>query len=115
MSRMEDDQPDHEGVSSEVRSRAVRIEQEHGKDRTSRWAVVVSVAGEIGCSAHNLNDQLKKAEVDSVPEREYGYGREAQVPGTRGSSDSLTRSCADLPHISPRRSSTARSSGDWLH
>jgi putative transposase len=47
----------------EVRARAVRMVQEHGGEYPSRWAVVVSVAGKIGCSAHTLNEWLKKAEV----------------------------------------------------
>ncbi|KKC31907.1 transposase, partial [Devosia psychrophila] len=50
--------------SSEVRTRAVRMVQEHGGEYPSRWAAVVSVAGKIGCSAHTLNEWLKKAEVD---------------------------------------------------
>ncbi|MDV3249709.1 IS3 family transposase [Devosia sp. BK] len=51
--------------SIEVRARAVRMVQEHGGEYPSRWAAVVSVAGKIGCSAHTLNEWLKKAEVDS--------------------------------------------------
>jgi transposase len=51
--------------SVEVRARAVRMVQEHGGEYSSRWAAVVSVAGKIGCSAHTLNEWLKKAEVDS--------------------------------------------------
>jgi transposase-like protein len=51
--------------SPEVRARAVRMVQEHGGEYPSRWAAVVSVAGKIGCSAHTLNEWLKKAEVDS--------------------------------------------------
>ena len=48
--------------SVEVRTRAVRMVQEHGGEYPSRWAAVVSVAGKIGCSAHTLNEWLKKAE-----------------------------------------------------
>ena len=39
--------------------------QEHGEEYPSRWAAVVSVAGKIGCSAHRLNEWLKKADIDS--------------------------------------------------
>lgn len=45
---------------------------EHGGDYPSRWAAVVSVSQKIGCSAHTLNDWVKKAEVDG--------GRRAGVP-----------------------------------
>ena len=58
--------------SPEVRTRAVRMVLEHGGDYPSRWAAVVSVSQKIGCSAHTLNDCVKKAEVDG--------GRRAGVP-----------------------------------
>ena len=45
---------------------------DHGVEHPSRWAAVVSVASKIGCSAHTLNEWVKKAEVDS--------GRRAGVP-----------------------------------
>ena len=51
--------------SVEVRTRAVRMVQEHGGEYPSRWVAVVSVAEKIGCSAHTLNEWVKKAEVDS--------------------------------------------------
>ena len=49
----------------EVRDRAVRMVLDHGGEYPSRWAAVVSVASKIGCSAHTLNEWVKKAEVDS--------------------------------------------------
>ncbi len=58
--------------SREVRARAVRMVLEHGGEYPSRWAAVVSVSQKIGCSAHTLNDWLKKAEVDG--------GRRGGVP-----------------------------------
>src|ERR1700686_3229690 len=51
--------------SPEVRARAVRMVLDHESDHPSRWAAVSSVAAKIGCSAHSLNEWVKKAEVDS--------------------------------------------------
>ncbi len=56
----------------EVRERAVRMVFDHERDYPSRWAAMVSIAEKIGCSAHTLNEWVKKAEVDS--------GKRAGVP-----------------------------------
>ena len=50
--------------SPEVRERAVRMVQEHGKDYPSRWAAIESIAGKFGCSAQALDGWLKRAEID---------------------------------------------------
>jgi transposase len=51
--------------SPEVRVRAVRLVFDHEADHPSRWAAISSIAAKIGCSAHTLNEWVKKAEVDS--------------------------------------------------
>jgi transposase-like protein len=40
---------------------------EHGREYPSPWAAIVSVSQKIGCSAHTLNEWVKKAEFDGVP------------------------------------------------
>ena len=50
--------------SPEVRERAVRMVQEHGKDYPSRWAAIESIAGKFGCSAQTLDGWLKRVEID---------------------------------------------------
>ena len=39
---------------------------------SSRWQAIMSISAKIGCSAHTLNEWVKKAEVDS--------GKRAGVP-----------------------------------
>ena len=56
----------------EVRERAVGMVLDHERDYPSRWAAQVSIAEKIGCSAHTLNEWVRKAEVDS--------GKRAGVP-----------------------------------
>jgi len=51
--------------SPEVRERAVRLVQEHRGDYPSLWAVVASIAPQIGCSAKSLLNWVQRQEVDS--------------------------------------------------
>lgn len=58
--------------SPEFRERAVRLVLDNQSQHSSRWQAIMSISVKIGCSAHRLNELVKKAEVDS--------GKRAGVP-----------------------------------
>lgn len=51
--------------SSEMRARVVRMLLDHEGKYRPRWAVIMSIAGKIGCAAQTVNEWMKKSEVDS--------------------------------------------------
>lgn len=51
--------------SPEVRERAMRLVFDNVGQHGSRWQVIVSTAAKIGCTAHMLDEWVKKAEGDS--------------------------------------------------
>src|SRR5512143_3357585 len=48
--------------SPEVRDRAVRMVWEHQDEYESRWAAIVSIGAQIGCTAETLRKWVHKAE-----------------------------------------------------
>ena len=103
--------------SPEVRSRAVRLVQEHRGEYASEWATIGSIAAKIDCTAETLRSWVRQAERDqgllagpTTDERERMKALERENRELR----QATRSCARRL-ILPRRSSTAGSSHDRVH
>ncbi len=46
--------------SPEIRERAVRMVREHRSEYESRWAVIVSIAGKIGCTVKTLRKWVRQ-------------------------------------------------------
>ena len=73
---------------------------EHEAEHPSRWAAVSSIAAKIGCSAHRLNEWVKKGDVDG--------GKRAGLP-----SDVAEKMCVSASNIgSDAISMTSRHSDD---
>jgi|SRR5690606_26880729 len=92
--------------SPEVRARAVRMVAEH----PSRWAAVSSIAAKIGCSAHTLNEWVKKSEVDSGNRRTAHEGNGSSGHHSRQARPDYSHGSADLVGQAPREKSLPRPS-----
>ncbi len=51
--------------SLEVRERAVRMVFEHGREYSSQWEAMRSIAEKIGCSPETLRKWVRQTEVDT--------------------------------------------------
>lgn len=50
--------------SPEVRTRAVRVVQEHRNEYTSEWSAIVSIASKFGCTPETLRSWVRQSERD---------------------------------------------------
>src|SRR5271156_5733619 len=100
------------------KEQAIRLVRQLRKELGTDQGAVARVASQLGYGVESVRAWVKQADID-----------DGQRPGTTSveaerikrsnrrtaSSSARTRSCAGLPHISPRRSSTARGSDRRLH
>ncbi len=104
--------------SAEVRERAVRLVQEHAQEYPSRWQAIVSISSKIGCSAHSLNEWLRKAEVDAGKRAGVTSDMSARLKALERENRELRQANEILVrrrHISLWRSSTAGRRHDRVH
>ena len=47
---------------AELRERAVRMVQEHGREHATEWAAMRSIASKVGCTAETLRQWVRQAE-----------------------------------------------------
>jgi transposase-like protein len=88
--------------SSEVMERAVRMVFEAREQHESPWAAIVSIAGQIGCSAERLRRWVRRHERDTGQ-------REGSTNGRAGAGQSLGTG-SPIVTISGRTEATAASS-----
>ena len=48
-----------------VKERAVRMVLEHGREYSSQWSAIVSIAGKIGCTPETLRKWVRRVEIDT--------------------------------------------------
>ena len=51
--------------SPEVRERAVRMVFEHGREHSSQWAAISSIAAKMGCTPETLRKWVRQIERDA--------------------------------------------------
>ena len=85
----------------EVRARAVRMVQEHGRDHASQWAAIASIAAKIGCTGETLRKWVRQAERDqgarpgpTTEERERIKALEREVRELRQANEILRKASA---------------------
>ena len=84
-----------------VRDRAVRMVLEHGRDHTSQWAAIGSIASKIGCTGETLRKWVRQAERDrgqrpglTSDERERMKAMERDIRELRQANEILRKASA---------------------
>ena len=91
--------------SPEVKERAVRMVFEHGREYSSQWGAVTSIAAKIGCSAETLRKWVRQAERDQG--RRAGLTTDERQPCSMSSRKFPSKSAfalTDLPPFLNRKS-----------